>query len=113
MNNSLLILQFNANGFKNHTNELQSFVFNNDINFTKYSHIYIPGYKIIKTNHPDGTAHSGILILVKTFLFYEHLPNYSYDHIQHLLYSNKIEQNPNNYRSILLLSMPQNNQRNI
>lgn len=89
-NNSLLILQFNANGLKNNTYELQTVLHNRRIDiaiitetyFTKYSHIFIPGYKIIKTNHPDNTAHGGVAILIKNSLYYQILPNYSYDHIQ-------------------------------
>jgi len=89
-NNSLLILQFNANGLKNHSNELQTVLHNRRIDiaiitethFTKYSYIFIPGYKLIKTNHPDNTAHGGVAILIKTSLYYQLLPNYSYDHIQ-------------------------------
>jgi len=89
-NNSLLILQLNANGLKNHTNELQTLLHNRRIDiaiitethFTKYSNIFIPGYKLIKTNHPDKTAHGGVTILIKTSLYYYLLPKYSYDHNQ-------------------------------
>jgi len=89
-NNSLLIVQFNANGLKNHTNELQTVLHNRWIDisiitenhFTKYSHIFIPGYKLIKAKHPDNTAQGGVAILIKTSLYYNLLPNYNYDHIQ-------------------------------
>jgi exonuclease III len=88
-NNSLLILLFNANGLKNHSNELQTVLHNRHIDiaiktethFSKYLYIFIPGYKLIKTNHPDNTAHGGVAILIKTSLYYQLLPNYSYDHI--------------------------------
>jgi len=89
-NNSLLILLFNANGLKNHINELQTVLYNKRVDlalitethFTKYSYINIPGYFSLKSNHPDNTAHGGVAILVKTSLFYQPLPNYSFDHIQ-------------------------------
>lgn len=50
-NKSLLILLFNANGLKNHVNELQNVLYNRRIDialitethFTKYSTIHIPG----------------------------------------------------------------------
>lgn len=66
-NNSLSIILFNVNGLKNHVNQLQSVLFDKRIDitlisethFTKHSYITIPGYSIIKSNHPDGTAHSG------------------------------------------------------
>lgn len=47
-NNSLLILQFNTNGLNNHINELQTVLYNRQIDialitkihFTKYLHVY-------------------------------------------------------------------------
>lgn len=89
-NYSLLILLFNANGLKNHINELQTVLCNKRVDIalitethlTKYSFINIPGYFSLKSNHPDNTAHGGVAILVKTSLFYQPLPNYSFDHIQ-------------------------------
>lgn len=54
--NSLLILQFNTSGFKNHVHELESVLNNQHIDITitsetyfiKYSHIHIPDYTLIK-----------------------------------------------------------------
>lgn len=56
-NKSLLVLQFNANGLKNHVNILQNVLYNKRIDialitethFTKYTHIFIPGYQLINT----------------------------------------------------------------
>lgn len=89
-NNSLLILLFNANGLKNHIHELQSVLYNSRIDialitethFTKYSKFHIPGYHLIKTNHPDNTAHGGVALLIKTSLFFQPLPEYCHDYIQ-------------------------------
>lgn len=89
-NKSLLILQFNANGLKNHITELQTVLYNKRIDialitethFTKYSKIFISGYKLLKTNHPDNTAHGGVAILIKTSLVFEPLPNFCLDHLQ-------------------------------
>jgi exonuclease III len=72
-NQSLSIILFNANGLKNHVNELKSVLYDKRINialitethFTKYSYISIPGYILLKSNHPDGTAHGGVAILIK------------------------------------------------
>lgn len=69
-NQSLTILLFNANGLKNHVNELQFVLHNKRIDialitethFTQYSNFYIPGYKLVKANHPDNTAHGGVAI---------------------------------------------------
>ncbi|MBW0544627.1 hypothetical protein O181_084342, partial [Austropuccinia psidii MF-1] len=53
-----------------------------ETHFTKYSHISIPGYYLLKTNHPDGTAHGGAAILIKTSLKFHPLINFSQNHIQ-------------------------------
>jgi hypothetical protein len=61
-NNSLLILLFNANGLKNHINELQlvlqekriDIALISEAHFTKYSYVPILGYNILKNNHPDN-----------------------------------------------------------
>lgn len=55
-NKSLLILQFNANGLKNHINELETILHVKRIDialitethFTKYYSIYIPGIQVIE-----------------------------------------------------------------
>lgn len=77
-NNSLLILQFNANGLKNHAQELELILNDKRIDialitethFTKYIKIYFPGYKLIHTNHPDNTAHGGVAIYVKSTILF-------------------------------------------
>jgi len=89
-NKSLLILLVNANGLKNHAIELLNILYNNRIDialitethFTKYSTIHIAGYKLLKTNHPDGTAHGGVAILIKSTVLFEPLPNFYLDHLQ-------------------------------
>lgn len=75
------------NGLKNDTNEFQIYLYNKRINiehlmethFIQYLKIYIPGYKLIKTNHPDNTAHGGIAILVKSIILFQVLPNFCQD----------------------------------
>jgi hypothetical protein len=74
--NSLLILLFNSNGLQNHSNELQlvlqekriDIALISETHFTKYSHIAIPGYHLLKTNHPDNSAHGGAAIFIKSSL---------------------------------------------
>ena len=54
-NKSLLILQFNANGLKNHINEIQNVLYRRRIDIalitethcTKYSNFHIPGYILV------------------------------------------------------------------
>lgn len=87
---SLLILPFNANGLKNHFNELQTVLFNRRIDialitethFTKYSKIFIPGYKLLKTNYPDETAYGGVAILIKSTITFQTLSNFCQNYLQ-------------------------------
>jgi hypothetical protein len=89
-NKSLLILQFNANGLKNHINELETVLHVKRIDialitethFTKYSSIHIPGYNLLKTNHPDNTAHGGVAILIKSSIIFQSLPNFCQPYLQ-------------------------------
>jgi len=89
-NKSLLILQFNANGIKNHVKELQTVLYNSridlvlitEIHLTKYSSIYIPGYKLLKTDHPDNTAHDGAAILIKKYIQFQPLQHFCFDYLQ-------------------------------
>lgn len=89
-NKSLLILQFNANGIKNHLNELQTVLYNSRIDLalitethlTKYSNIYIPGYKFLKTDHPDNKAHGGVAIIIKNSIQFQPLPHFCFDYLQ-------------------------------
>jgi len=88
--NSLLILLFNANGLRNHAHELETILNNKRIeialisetHFTNNSKTYIPGYKLINTNHPDNTAHGGVAIYVKSSITYHSLPGFSQDFCQ-------------------------------
>jgi len=100
-NQSLTILLFNANGLKNHVNELQFVLHNKHIDlalitkthFTQHLYIYIPGYKLVRANHPDNTAHGVIAILIKSIRIFQTLLNYCYDHLQScsvLIYLNSI-----------------------
>ena len=89
-NNSLFILLFNANGLKNHVNELQTMLFDKRIgialisetHFTKYSHIFISDYNLLKSNHPDGTVYGGTGILIKTNFKFHLFTSFSQNHIQ-------------------------------
>jgi len=83
-------LLFNANGLKNHINELQTVLYTSRIDtalitqthFTKYSHFHIPEVHLIKTNHPDNTTHGEVALLMKASLFFQHPPEYYHDYIQ-------------------------------
>jgi exonuclease III len=101
-NKSTLILQFNANGLKNHINVLETVLYNKRIaivlitktHFTKHSHINIPGYKVLKTNHPDNTAHGGVTIIIKSSIVYQLLPNFCQEYLQSCALITKINNVP-------------------
>ena len=68
------LVNLNANGLSYHTLELKSFLLENNIDillasethFTRKRHFVIPAYSLYNTNHPDGTAHGGSAILIKS-----------------------------------------------
>jgi exonuclease III len=74
--NTLRITQWNANGLANHKPELHQFLRdpNTDIllisetHFTDRTVFKLPGYSTYHCNHPDGTAHGGAAILIRTTL---------------------------------------------
>jgi len=100
--NSLLILQFNANGIKNHVHELEAVLINKHIDialisethFTKYSYTHIPGYSLIKTNHPNNTAHGGAAIFIKSTTGFYPLPSFSQTFLQSCAINLKINNSP-------------------
>lgn len=83
---SLIILIFNANGLKNHVNEVQTVLYEKRIDntlitethFTKYSHVHIT----YKSNHPDNTAHGGVVIFIKSTLSFSPQPNFTREYLQ-------------------------------
>lgn len=82
--NSLLTLLWNANGLKNHTNELLltlqekriDIVLISETHFTSNSYVNLPGYDSYRANHPDNTAHAGAAIYIKSSLKYHSQTSY-------------------------------------
>lgn len=82
--NSLLILTWNSNGLIHRKNELMATLQNNRIDvalisethLTNATQMNIPGYHVIKSNHPDGTAHAGSAIFVRSSLLFYPFPQY-------------------------------------
>jgi exonuclease III len=72
------IAHWNANGLHRHNEEVKLFLILNHIDillvsethFTSKTHFTIPGYDLFSTNHPDGTAHGGTAIIVKSSIAY-------------------------------------------
>jgi exonuclease III len=89
-NQSLSIILFNANGLKNHINEVQTVLYDKRIDialitethFTKHSYISIPGYSLLRSNHPGGTAHDGVALIIKSNLKFHSLTNFCHNYIQ-------------------------------
>jgi exonuclease III len=62
----MLILLWNANGIHNHIAELSLVLHEkrmdialiSETHLTNRTKIHIPDYTILRSNHPDGTAHS-------------------------------------------------------
>lgn len=76
---NLRIAAWNANGASNHKNEIEIFLkmyfidilLLSETHFTSRTYFNIPGYDLFSANHPDGKAHAGSAILVKSHLKYE------------------------------------------
>lgn len=99
---SIIIILFNANGLKNHINEIQAVLYEKRVDialitethFTKYSNVSIPGYTLLKSNHPDNKAYGGVAIIIKSTLSFFPLPNFSQDYRQFCAVSIKLNNIP-------------------
>jgi len=84
------IAEWNANGLLHHKLELIQFLQDNKIDVLLVSETHctirtvlkIPNYSIYHCNHPDGTAHGGAAILIRTALQHYAAPAYQTDKIQ-------------------------------
>ena len=73
-----------------HKNKIQLFLTLNHIDiflisethFTSRSHFAIPGYNLSYKIHPDGTAHGGTAILIKSTIAYYELLKYTETEMQ-------------------------------
>lgn len=85
MLNLLKIGVWNANGLAQRSRELKFFLYEHnidimlisEIHFTKKKYLNIPKYIIYDTQHPDGTAHGGTAIIVKSTI--KHHKNEKFD----------------------------------
>jgi len=70
----LKIVIWNANGLSHHSEELKTFLDANNVDimlisethFTYKSHFSLSKYNFYQSMHPDGTAHGGSAILIKS-----------------------------------------------
>lgn len=81
----LTIFLWNANGITQDLNELLlvlnekkkvQIVLISEPYLTKASSLKIFGYDIIRDDHPDGTAHEGVVLLISNKIDYLPLPPY-------------------------------------
>jgi hypothetical protein len=90
MAQNLKIAHWNANGFGKHSQEIKSFLVNQNIDillvsethFTSRSFMKIPRYTIYNTRHPDGAAHGGAAITIKSKIKHYELEKYQQEHLQ-------------------------------
>jgi len=86
----LRIAQWNANGLQQHKEEVKLFLIQNltdiilvsETHFTTKNYFSIPGCDLCYTCHPDGTAHEGTAIIIKSSLDYCVQPKYAEATIQ-------------------------------
>lgn len=87
---SLKIATWNLDGLSANKEQVEAFLntHNVDILMVSESHlkdnyiIRIQNYNIYTTNHPDGTAHAGSAIVVRSTIKHHELPQYRKEHIQ-------------------------------
>jgi hypothetical protein len=74
---SLLIFSWNANGLKNHKDELLLTLQDKRIDI-----LHLPGFRLYHTNYSDNTTHAGAAIYVRSSLTSHPLPKFQTDYIQ-------------------------------
>lgn len=90
MATSVRIAAWNANGLKNHINEIILFLNLNKIDVlliseshsTIHTMIKIPNYSVYYAHHPDGTAHAGSALIIRSALDHYILEPYTTNKIQ-------------------------------
>lgn len=86
----LKIAIWNANGLTQHIHELKVFIPTNDIDimlvsethFTNKSFINIPNYSTYHTMHPDGKAHGGTAVIIKSKIKHHEANKYIEEYLQ-------------------------------
>ncbi|KAK7871524.1 hypothetical protein R5R35_010330 [Gryllus longicercus] len=90
MSNLLRIVSWNANGILQHRRELEVFLHQENIDillvsethFTERSYLRISDYEVYCTNHPDGTAHGGTAVIIKTRIRHNMYKDNAKDYLQ-------------------------------
>lgn len=74
----------------NRRQELKIFIYERNLDialicethFIKKSYLKIPIFSVYDTKHPDGSAHGGTAIIIKTSIKHYELPKFDKEHIQ-------------------------------
>lgn len=90
MSKFLRIALWNSNGMCQRKDEIQIFLQENlidvllvsETHFTSKSYFKIPYYNLYYTLHPDGTAHAGTAILIKSSIEHHELAKYEEHYLQ-------------------------------
>lgn len=90
MPNILKAALWNANGLVQHSQEVKTFLTIHDIDIMLISeahlksdtYLKIPRYSIYATPHPDGTAHAGTAVIVKSKIKHYELQKFQEDYLQ-------------------------------
>lgn len=88
--NSFLILQLTLMASNIMKNEMQLIPQEKRIDialfsrtlFTTYSHVFISGYNLLKSNQPNINTHRGAAIYIKSSLLYQTLPKFCQPNLQ-------------------------------
>ena len=83
------IVVWNANGLCQHSEEVKNFLNTHNVDimlisethFTQKSYLRIHNYKIYSTNHPDGRAHGGTAVIIKSSREHYETQKYESDHL--------------------------------
>lgn len=87
---ALKVVLWNANGLCQHAQEIELFLqlekidilLVSETHLTFNSKFNIRNYNLYHTNHPDGRAHGGTAILIKSNIKHNEFPKYSFDYLQ-------------------------------
>lgn len=90
MAKSIRLALWNANGLQYKNLEIENFLNVNNVDillvsethFTDRTYIKIPHYTAYHTEHPDGTAHGGSAILIRSSIKHYEQPEYKTDYLQ-------------------------------
>ena len=111
---TIRIAEWNANGLLHHKLELIKFLQDNKIDVLLVSETHctirtvlkIPNHSIYHCNHPDGTAHGGAAILIRTALQHYEAPAYQTDKTQAAII--QIKAQPWSFNIAAMYSPPRN-----